>query len=300
MKKIVVVGSINMDLVIQSNRQPKIGETIMGSDFFTSPGGKGANQAVAVAKLGGKVTMIGCIGNDSFGHDMINNMQNLGIETKYIKICKDIPTGVAMINIVNGDNSIIINSGANYSLLKSDILYLEDIISQHEIMLIGHEVSDEVIESSVKIAKTHNLTVILNPAPARSINPWVLENVDFLTPNLSETEVITKTKINNTDDIKKSIRILKEMGVKNVVMTLGKDGAAYSLGDFVVFKQAPSVAVVDTTAAGDTFNGAFAVKLAQGLIIEDAVSFGIFAASLTVTKKGAQNSIPTLKEVLEI
>lgn len=295
MKNIFVLGSLNMDLSISCDRLPVAGETLIGGGFISNSGGKGGNQAVAASKLGGKVTMLGAVGKDVFGCKLIKSLADYGVNTKYI-VKKDCSSGVAVI-VVENDNRIILDSGANYELKFADF---EDALRKKarkgDIFITQLETPLEVVESGLVLAKSLEMVTILNPAPAAELSDKILSNVDYVIPNESEAEMLTKTNYNsnNVDEIIFSLLKLK---VNNVIMTLGDKGCAYYDGKQVVRVQAKKVDAVDTTAAGDTFIGAFAAKLAVGESIEKALEFSNAASALTVTRKGAQQAIPTLNEV---
>lgn len=295
MKNIFVLGSLNMDLSISCDRLPVAGETLIGGGFISNSGGKGGNQAVAASKLGGKVTMLGAVGKDVFGCKLIKSLADYGVNTKYV-VKKDCSSGVAVI-VVENDNRIILDSGANYELKLADF---EDALRKKarkgDILITQLETPLEVVESGLELAKSLEMVTILNPAPAAELTDKILSNVDYVIPNESEAEMLTKTNYNsnNVDEIIFSLLKLK---VNNVIMTLGDKGCAYYDGKQVVRVQAKKVDAVDTTAAGDTFIGAFAAKLAVGESIEKALEFSNAASALTVTRKGAQQAIPTLNEV---
>lgn len=284
-RKIFVVGSINTDLVISTPYMPKLGETLIGDEFFSAHGGKGANQAVAASRLGGEVIMCGCVGDDTFGYDALTSLENDGINTKYIRKNKGVSTGTAIIVVENGDNRIILSKGANACLTPKDVDDTLQEAKQGDIYLTQLENPIDVIGYGLKKAKEKGLFVVLNPAPAnKEIIPY-LEYCDLITPNESETELLggeefllTKTKV--------------------ILKTLGDEGfkIIHQKGEekFPCMKIIP----VDTTAAGDTLCGGLVAQLANGERLEDAALFGSKAASIACTRKGAQPSIPTYKEVI--
>lgn len=283
-KKVFVVGSINTDLVISAPYMPKAGETLTGGGFFSAHGGKGANQAVAAARLGADVVMCGCVGEDAFGIETLAALQKEGIDLSFVRTVQGVSTGTAVIVVVNGDNRIILDKGANAYLSKEDIDRALDCANAGDIYLTQLENPIEIIGYGLKRAKEKGMFVILNPAPAASeISPYV-KYCDLLTPNETETEILGgKDK-------------LLKMG-KTLLTTLGSKG--FSIDKNGEYKQypCPKVQAVDTTAAGDTLCGGLAAKLAAGESLEDAALFGSKAASLACTRKGAQPSIPTLLEV---
>lgn len=297
MSEITVVGSLNMDLVIKTPRVPVIGETILGSGFITVPGGKGANQAVAAARLGGHVSMIGCVGDDAFGKELLQNLKVDDINTENIETIKEASTGIAVIVIKDGNNFIIVDPGANYKLTPEMIDDLEYIVKASDIVVVQLEIPIETVGFLIKSAKKHNVKVLLNPAPAIVLSDDLLSYVDILTPNETECSIITGQSIKTIDDAKKAISFLMDKGVEQIVITMGSSGVVYNDKNNIIHKSVPDVRVVDTTAAGDSFTGALAVALSEGKDINEAVDFANIVGTLTVMKKGAQTSLPTLKDV---
>lgn len=296
-KNITVVGSLNMDLVVTTPKVPVLGETILGSGFMTAPGGKGANQAVAAAKLGGNVSMVGCVGSDIFGKDLLVNLSANGVNTDNVEEKLSSSTGIAVIIIKDGNNSIIVDPGANSLLTPEMIDKCEDIIKDSSIMVVQLEIPIETVMRAVSVAKRHGVRVLLNPAPATALSDKLLSQIDIFTPNETECEIITGIKINNIDDAKKAVEHLNNKGLKHVIITLGGEGVVYNSEKGILHKAVPDVKVVDTTAAGDSFSGAVALALSNGKTIDEAVDFGNIVGTLTVTKKGAQTSLPTLEAV---
>jgi len=294
MPKITVAGSLNMDLCVETPRVPVMGETILGGGFFTSPGGKGANQAVAAAKLGAEVTMLGRAGSDAFGTQLIDNLRSNGVNTEHIRVTDDAPTGVAVILLKDGDNCIIVDPGANALLAPEDISGAEPVIAASDALVLQLEIPLPAARRAMELARAHGVTVLLNPAPAQTLPAGFLALADILTPNESECEILT-----GITDMRRAARALTSMGIARVVVTLGGKGVMYSDGDRMVHRPALSVNVVDTTAAGDSFTGALAVSLAGGADFSDAVDFAQAVAALTVTRRGAQESLPRLEEVKE-
>lgn len=298
MKKICVIGSLNMDLVVKVDTMPKGGQTLIGSNFKEVPGGKGANQAVAMARLGANVSMIGKVGNDSFGQTMINALKNDNVDTKYINIEQG-PTGVALITVdKNAENSIVVAPGANYKVDKSYIDKNIDAIKNSDIVVVQLETPLETIKYALKIAKEFNKYTILNPAPAVKLEDELIENVDLLTPNETELEIISGVEINSEDDILKAAKVMIEKGVKELIVTLGSNGSLYINREKSMFKKAYKVQAVDTTAAGDSYTGALSVAFANGKNVEEAMDFASKVGALSVMKEGAQSSLPTLNDVL--
>ena len=295
--KICVIGSLNMDLVINTPRIPVIGETIIGNGFMTVPGGKGANQAVAAARLGGEVTMVGNVGDDLFGVSLKENLNINNVNSQNVKTLENVPTGVAIVVINEGNNYIILDSGANFKISPEDISNLENVIKNSDILLLQMEIPQDAIERAVDIARKYGIKVLLNPAPARELSNDFLEKVDILTPNESECEYITGLKLSTFEDASIAIKCIMGKGVKQVVITLGGRGVVYNSGEKILHKPVPMVEVVDTTAAGDSFTGALAVALTKGMSIDDAIDFANVVGTITVTKKGAQTSLPFLEEL---
>ncbi|MDN4608934.1 ribokinase [Sporosarcina highlanderae] len=289
--KITVIGSINMDLVTSTSRIPKVGETLLGDSFHTIPGGKGANQAVAAARLGADVTMIGAVGDDSFGEMLVSNLTNQGINTENIIRVQDCCTGIASITISDRDNSIIVVPGANSHVTPDMIEKNEDKIKNSDILLLQLEIPLESVIRAVELAKKHNTLTILNPAPVMELPMELLGMVDYLTPNEHEQMLLFAS----TDGTEKELEKLKE----KCIVTKGSKGVIlYSNGNDVKIPSIP-VEAVDTTGAGDSFNGALAFSLCEGMKIEDACRFANVVGAISVTKLGAQNGMPTKKEVEE-
>jgi len=298
MADIIVVGSLNMDLVVRAPHMPAPGETIIGSNFRTIPGGKGANQAVAAAKLGAQVSMVGRVGDDDFGRAQLRNLGQLGIDTRYITVDPDAATGIALITLdASGQNSIVIAAGANMHLTVADIDAAQEIIAQVDVLVCQLESPLEAVEHAIALAHSCGVKVILNPAPARKLSPETLSKVDFLIPNESETAILTGMEVTDVPSAKKAADHLRQQGVGIVILTLGEKGALLVGPSEEMYIPAYEVEVVDTTAAGDAFVGGFAVALAEGENLANAVRFANAAGALTVTRLGAQPSLPTRKEV---
>lgn len=298
--KIVVVGSTNMDMVVKTDHIPVPGETVLSGSFFMNPGGKGANQAVAVARLGGEVVFISKLGNDVFGKQFSQLFNDEGIDTSFILSDEDLPSGVALITVDQaGENSIVVASGANANLQSSDVQPALHEIAAARILLLQLEIPMEVVHFVVDYAASKAVKVILNPAPANILTPGLLQNIDILTPNKTEASMISGINVHNMETAKKAAKAICEKGVKNVVVTMGPLGAAIcnEKKKFSVVA-AQQVETVDTTAAGDVFNGALAVALCEGKELEEAVGFACEAAALSVTRLGAQSSIPYRNELL--
>ena len=286
-KKILVIGSINKDLVITTPRFPKEGETILGNNFSTSNGGKGANQACAIGKLGGNVAMLGAVGNDNFGKDLSNALSSNNVNINNLLIKNDVSTGIAVITVANdGANHIIVAQGANALITKNDVK--EDLIASFDIIVMQLEIPLEIAKYAASVAKKLGKTVVLNPSPAVKLDKEFLSCVDILIPN--ETEI----------DIIGGIDYVLECGVKNIILTLGADGCDLITKEKRKHFDAYKVDVVDTTAAGDSFLGGVVRTIADGKNIEEAIEFATKVSNITVTKKGAIDSIPTYNEVIEI
>ena len=282
---IFIVGSLNMDLCIETPYMPKEGETITGSGFMTNGGGKGANQAAAAAKLGGNVAMCGAVGCDLFGETLIKNLSAAGADVSYIKKCNDASTGIAVIVITGGNNRIILDKGANALLTEADIDEFLKTAKEGDIYLTQLENPIDIIGYGLKQAKAKGMFTILNPAPANKDISAYFNYVDLITPNETELEIFGGKDA------------LFDAGIKKIVTTLGSRG--YEIADKEGAKIYPCIKVkaVDTTAAGDTLCGGLAVGLSEGMKLEEACAFGSKAASIACTRKGAQQSIPTRKEV---
>jgi ribokinase len=297
---IVVVGSSNTDMIIQLARIPKPGETILGGDFTSVAGGKGANQAVAAARSGGKVSFIARIGKDMYGEQAIAGFKRDGINVEHVITDKSAPSGVALIFVADGgENSIAVAGGANAKLSAADVKKASKTICSAAILVAQLETPLETIEAAAMIAVRAGVRFILNPAPARSLPDSLLKLVSILTPNETEAELLTGIKVTSIASAAKAASALRARGVATVIITMGSRGAflADDRGQQLIpgFK----VKAVDATAAGDTFNGALAVALAEGMTSAAAVHFANAAAAISVTRLGAQPSIPKRKETLE-
>jgi len=296
--KIIVIGSTNTDMVIKSDHLPAPGETLLGGTFFMNPGGKGANQAVAASRLGGKVTFISKTGNDIFGEQSVQNLKNEGINTEYMAVDPENPSGIALITVDSmAENCIVVAPGSNMTLKPDDIDKAIKQIELAEIVLLQLEIPIETVEYATQIAYRNNKKVILNPAPAQKFSDSILKTIHILTPNETEAEILTGVKVTDIGSAEKAAGILRNKGVEIVIITMGANGAFIYTDSLAELIPAPEVKAVDTTAAGDTFNGALAVAVSEGLNIREAVQFANKAASIAVTKFGAQASIPCRSEV---
>jgi ribokinase len=298
MSKIVVVGSSNTDMVIQCERLPAPGETILGGAFFMNPGGKGANQAVAAARLGGEVVFIAKVGDDIFGKEAVAGFKKKGINTDFIRVDTHLPSGIATIMVDGkGENCIAVASGANNALNAKNVDRAMAQVDEASVLLMQLETPMETIGYVTSLGYEKGKLVILNPAPARALSDALLAKVDVITPNETEAERLTGIKIETLDDAKAASAVLRKKGVGTVVITLGSQGAFVDSESFSGLVPVRKVKVIDTTAAGDTFNGALAVGIAGGMEIEEAVSFANEAAAISVTRLGAQASAPALEEL---
>ncbi|MHC4694826.1 MAG: ribokinase [Planctomycetota bacterium] len=295
---IAVVGSSNMDLVVKSERIPVTGETILGGDFIMVPGGKGANQAVAAAKLGARVFFIAKLGDDIFGSQSLNNFEKEGVNTKYVLQTKDAPSGVALIMVDDdGNNVIVVAPGANHKLTPEDVKEAESDIALSGALVAQLEVPIETIEFAAGLANKSNVPFILDPAPAQQLSEQLLQMVDVLTPNETEAKILTGIEVKDRDSAGAAAQKLLECGVKNVILTMGATGYLTVSDEGTEFVEARKVTAVDSTAAGDAFTGSLAVGLAQGQSLSEAALFANDVAAVSVTKMGAQPSMPTVQEV---
>ncbi|PQJ61926.1 ribokinase [Photobacterium angustum] len=298
MSKLVVLGSVNADHVLQVPSFPRPGETLHGRNYQVIPGGKGANQAVAAARLNADIGFIACVGDDAFGMLMHDNFVKDGIDVRGVKTEVGTPTGIAMIQVSDcGENSICLSAEANNKLTEQAIESDLDTIRQAEYLLMQLETPMCGIEKAAKVAKSANTTVILNPAPARELSDKLLACVDVITPNETEAEVLTGVTVTDNQSAQQAADILHGKGIKTVMITLGAKGVWLSQNGSGDIISGFRVEATDTTAAGDTFNGALVTGLLEDLALESAIKFAHAAAAISVTRFGAQTSIPTREEV---
>lgn len=295
---ILVVGSSNTDMVVKAERLPEPGETVLGGAFIMAAGGKGANQAVAAARLGANVVFVAKVGEDIFGKQAVEFFGREGIDTSCIFVDPVHPSGVALINVdAYGENCIVVASGANANLVREDLAEAEGKIKNAAVVLIQLEIPLPTVEYVAAKAAGYGVPVILNPAPACALSDELFRKVRVLTPNEKEAEMLSGVAIVDKSSAERAAAMLAGKGVKTVIITLGPDGALVLDGGEFLCVAAPAVTAVDTTAAGDVFNGALAVALSEGRTMTDAVGFACAAAALSVTRMGAQPSAPGRSEV---
>lgn len=298
MKKIIVIGSSNVDMVVRTSHLPAPGETILGGEFFMNQGGKGANQAVAIKRLGGNLIFMAKLGNDALGRQSVGYFKKEGIDTRYIALDEDSASGVALISVDDhAENSIVVASGANMLLNEQDVDKMLEEMCEGDILLMQLEIPLQTVEYAARKAFGKGVKVVLNPAPARSLPKELFRHLYMVTPNRIEAEMLTGIKIANDADVEKVAEEICAMGVKNVIITLGskgclirEEGVSYRIDAF-------KVEPVDTTAAGDTFNGALCVGLSEGMDLKQAAVMASKASSIAVTRMGAQSSIPYREEL---
>jgi len=297
-KSILVVGSSNTDMIIKVRRIPKPGETILGGEFAMAAGGKGANQAVGAARAGGAVTFIARVGQDMFGEKAVAGFISDGINVEHVVRDRTAPSGVALIFVAeNGENSIAVASGANANLAPADLAKAKRAFSRASVVVLQLETPLKTVEAAAKLAASAGARVILNPAPARPLPNGLLRRVWLLTPNETEAELLTGLRVNNDKAVAKAADALLARGVENVIITLGARGAFVAGQQGRGLVKGYKVKAVDTTAAGDVFNGTLAVALAEGKSLSEAARFASAAAAISVTRLGAQTSAPKRTEI---
>jgi ribokinase len=301
MKKVNVLGSLNMDLVTSVVHTPVVGETVIGKGLLQMPGGKGANQAAAIGKLGGAVSMIGRVGEDAFGEVLIDRLEMSGVETTHVLKTENSETGTALITVnADGDNAIVVIPGANFRLTPSDV---QETALDGDYIVAQLEVPQETIAHAFRVAKQKAMITVLNPAPAATLDSDILKYCDFIIPNESEFMSLTGYDPHDEAGLEKGLTVLFEQGVGTVLITLGGDGVLLcdNAGGKMRRKAFPAqkVTPVDTTAAGDSFIGGMLYALCNGSDIEASIVFATKVAAVTVTRRGAQESLPTMAEVIE-
>ena len=301
MAKITVIGSANTDMVVKSERIPSPGETVLGGQFLMNPGGKGANQAVAAARMGGSVTFITKVGDDFFGRDAVASWRREKIDTSYVRVDPGNPSGAALILVDRkGENCIAVAPGANAALRPEDLAPAREVIESADMLLMQLEIPVETVLCAARWAAARRIPVILNPAPAVSLPDALFPALCAITPNETEAEILTGIRVTDEASAREAGLILHRRGVKNVVITMGKQGAWASCAEFQEMIPARPVKAVDTTAAGDVFNGTLAVALAEHLDFRAALQLASKAASVSVTRQGAQSSAPFRNEMENI
>ena len=296
---VICLGSINMDLVVRTPRFANPGETIVGLDFYTAPGGKGANQAVASGRLGADVIMFGRIGDDIFGKNLLKNLQDNHVDIEGIKTDDKLPTGTALITVDNNaENKIIIIPGANGAVDVSDINNLTPSLEKASILMLQLEIPLDTVITAARKAKEKGVKVLLDPAPARELPDELLQCCDFITPNETEAKILTGIRIENYADAKKSAEVFLEKGVQAVIVKMGSKGSYYYNGSVEIKNPAFKVDAVDTVAAGDAFNGGFAAAFSEGKSTEEILRWANACGALSTTKLGAQPSMPSREELI--
>lgn len=298
MPKVVVIGSANVDFTVKLDRLPQLGETVSGGEFYTSFGGKGANQAVAAHKAGAEVKFLARVGYDQNGEAIVKNLEAHGLTSEGILRDESQHSGVALIMVDQaGNNAIAVAPGSNRSLTEEDIHRANSFISWGEVLLIQLEVPEPAVREALRLAKAHGLVTILNPAPAYPVPKEIFSLVDILTPNEIEAGTLTGISVENLNKTTNAARKLIEFGCGQVIVTLGKGGCCWVQKDWVQAFPSFPVTAVDSTAAGDAFNGALTCALAEGHPMQDAIRFASAAGAISVTRKGAQDSLPTRDEI---
>ena len=297
-KKAVIIGSLNYDIILKQKRLPKIGETFVADSITMCGGGKGANQAVQLSKLGGKTLMVGCIGNDKFGDELLLNLQKYNVNTDYVKISKESSTGMGIVNVFDDGKLIAtITRGANYDITNSDVDKIKSEIISAKLIILQMEIPIDIVEYIINLASKHNTYIILNAAPAYEIREEVLAKVNCLVVNETEASFYLNKEINNFKSSEENCEELYKKIKDLLIITLGENGSLLYDGKEKLHIKAKKVKVVETTGAGDSFIGAFAYKLLIDLPYKEAAEFASLVSAVTVTKVGAQDSMPTYEEV---
>jgi ribokinase len=299
--KIVVVGSLNMDLIARSPHIPAPGETVLGSDFSTAAGGKGANQAVAAARLGAQVTMVGCVGGDDYGRQLLNSLQADGVDSQFVCVASNAHTGIALITVDDaGENSIVVVSGTNWQLTQADVAAAEAAIAAADMLMLQLELPLQVILFAAELAARHDVPVLLNPAPARPLPTNLLANITYLIPNESEAALLADCAVDDMNGVETAVSRLRQLGVANIIITMGSQGAYLHSDEASLMMPAFPVQPVDTTAAGDAFVAGVAVAVGEKRPLAEAVHFATAVGALATTQHGAQPSLPTKTAVQQL
>ncbi len=296
MKNVLVIGSINVDYVIHTERLPKLGETLTGSDFAMNFGGKGANQAIALAKTGCNVKMLGAVGTDLSGKLALENLKKFNVDTTDVMVTDD-PTGAAVITVCGGDNHILLDIGANARVLPHTIEERESLFDWADYVVMQYEIPMESVLFAARMTKQHHKKFILNPAPVKEADAELFQYVDIIIPNEFEAQLLTGISPEDETSTTAALRALQALGCKEALITLGKRGCAYTDNGNVAYGGTYPVKVVDTTAAGDSFIGGLCKCLCDGKSMQEAVSYASAVSSITVSRPGAGVSIPTSEEV---
>jgi ribokinase len=295
---ISIVGSLNVDLVIRVDQFPRAGETLHGHDFQTACGGKGSNQAYAVARMGGQATMIGCVGDDDFGRMALASLQGVGGDVSHVLRRANTPTGVALITVdASGQNQIVVAIGANATFTTADVADVRQVLQRSQAVIAQFETTLPATEAALRIAHEAGVMSVLNPAPYYPIPNGLLSLCDFVIPNETEASRMAQMEVHDADTAQAASQRIKAYGARNVLITLGSQGVWVDSENFVGLVPAYPVKPVDTVAAGDTFVGAFVTRLCEGADVRTAAQFGCAASAIAVTRPGAQPSIPTRQEV---
>lgn len=295
MNNILVVGSMNMDLSIEIDRMPQLGETLVGSGFKTAPGGKGANQAVAAARLGGAVKLLGAVGKDTYGEQLVQNLEANGIVYAGAFL-ENTATGIAMITVCGGNNFILLERGANDGVTPKLLEEKKDLFAWADFVILQLEIPVESVLLAAKLAKANGARVLLNPAPYKALPAQIYSYIDYLVPNEHEAADLVGFAVETEADCTKAVRLLSEKGVGQVIITRGALGCAYG-GDTVRFQPAMPADAIDTTAAGDSFIGALVFRLCAGASLAEAVEYATRVSAVTVSRRGAAESIPYASEI---
>lgn len=303
--KILVVGSLVMDLIVSTERFPQSGETVLGLDYTTAPGGKGANQAVQMARLGADVTMVGKVGKDVFGDTLVASAKTSGVNTQHILRSETKPSAVGNIQLEVGfgqsANRIIVVSGANMDIQPEDVAFLKEDIANYDMVLLQFEIPMQINTIVAEYAAAKGVPVMLNCAPIAPIPEALLKNITYISPNEHEAQILTGIEVKDEASIEAALKAIHDMGIPNALITLGSRGVAFDAGNGVEYSPAlKNLDLKDTTAAGDSFVGAFSTATAAGIGLEDALRFANHTAAITVCRMGAQPSLPTLDEVLAL